>query len=77
MRETDLLQAIKETETYKNFPKFKQNIVGNHKNLTHLYDIYLQAKNFGISYLKQKPTLMASDVNLIAEVLINENKNND
>jgi len=67
--EKEFKQSIKETKTYKDFPKFKQDLVLKRPNLLKLYDKYQQGIRYGIDYLKQNPNLLENDVKLIADVL--------
>lgn len=77
MSETRLLEAIQQTETFKGFPKFKQNITLSYKNVKHINDLYLKAKNLGVDYLKDKQYIFGSDVKLIEDILNNEKYKND
>lgn len=65
----DFATAMKETETFAGFPKFKKGIVTAHKNVDRLYDYYLQACRYGIGYLKQNPNIYANDVAMINEII--------
>lgn len=71
MSEHQLKEAIKNTQEYRNYPKFKQGIVLRRANLIHLNDLLGQAQRLGIDYLKQNPNIMHSDVKLIEELLKN------
>lgn len=69
LTKSDFATAIKETETFAGFPKFKKGIVTAHKNIERLYDYYLQACRYGIGYLKQNPNIFANDVAMINEII--------
>ncbi len=73
--EKEFKQAIAETKTYKEFPKFKQDLVLKRPNLLKLYDKYQQGIRYGVDYLKQNPNLLENNVKLIADVLAIESKN--
>lgn len=65
----DLSAAIKNTETFKGFQKFKQGITLSPANINKLYDYYGQACRLGIDYIKQNPNLFANDVRIIEEII--------
>ena len=69
MNEHDLPAAIKKTDVFQSYPKFKQGIVLSKKNVNHLHDLFGQASRLGIGYLKQNPNILTSDINLIAELI--------
>lgn len=69
LTKSDFATAMKETETFAGFPKFKKGIVTAHKNIERLYDYYLQACRYGIGYLKQNPNIFSSDVKMIEEII--------
>lgn len=62
-------EAVKNTPTFKSFPKFKQGLVAKRANITILFDRYCQACRYGIDYLRQNPNIFANDVNMINDVL--------
>jgi hypothetical protein len=64
----DFKTAIKETALFTAKAKFSQNIILKHR-IPALYDYYLQAKKYGISYLRQNPNILSSEVSLIDEIL--------
>ncbi len=65
----DFQQAVKETETFKNFETFKKGIVIKRKNIERLHDYYQQACRNGIDYLKQNPNIFGNEVNIIEEIM--------
>jgi hypothetical protein len=65
----DFTQAIKQTDSFKDYDKFKQDLTLKRQNIIKLYDKYQQACRYGIGYLKQNPNILANDVKLIDEVL--------
>lgn len=67
--EKEFKASIKETKTYKDFPKFKQDLVLKTPSIAKLYDKYQQACRYGIDYLKQNPNLLESEVKLINDVI--------
>lgn len=69
--EKDFKEAIKETKTFKDFPKFKQDLVLKTPSIVKLFDKYHQACRYGIDYLKQNPNILESDVKLINDILCN------
>tara|TARA_R110000782_G_scaffold96651_1_gene181218 strand:+ start:159 stop:377 length:219 start_codon:yes stop_codon:yes gene_type:complete len=69
MNEYDLRIAIKNSETFKSYPRFKQGITLSVKNVNNLHDLYGQASRLGIDYLKQNPNILSSDLKLIAELI--------
>jgi len=69
LTKSDFATAMKETETFAGFPKFKKGIVTAHKNIERLYDYYLQACRYSIGYLKQNPNIFSNDVKMIEEVI--------
>ena len=60
---------LRETKTFKSFPKFKQNIVLGRANVKMLFEKYQQACRYGIDYLLQNPTMYGNNVKIIAEIL--------
>jgi len=69
LNKSDFDTAIKETETFAGFPKFKKGIVTAHKNVERLYDYYLQACRWGVGYIKQNPNIYSNDVKMIEEII--------
>lgn len=69
--EQQFTNAIKETQTFKQFERFKQGLFLKRSNIIILYDRYQQAHRYGIEYLKQNPNILANDVKLIDEILKN------
>lgn len=69
LNEIQFSSALRETETYKNFPNFKQSIVIRRPNIVRLHGYYQQAAKFGIDYLKQNQNLTITDVALINDVI--------
>lgn len=65
----DFQQAIKETETFKNFETFKKGIVIKRKNAERLHDYYQQAVRNGLPYIQQNPNVFGSEVKLISEIM--------
>lgn len=72
MSEQDIRSAIQNTETFKNFPIFKQGIVLKRKNIERLFDLYGQASRLGLPYLKQNPNISVSEFNLISDLCDNQ-----
>lgn len=70
MNKTDFVELIKETDVFKQFPKFKQQLTLSKKNIEDLMQLYDQAERYGIGYLMQKPHLQSSTVKLIGIMLI-------
>ena len=69
MNDQQFRTLIENSEVFKAFPLFKQNIFLAPKVLSRLKDYHHQAEKYGIDYLKQNPNLTASDVNLIESIL--------
>ena len=69
LTKADFANAIKETDTFATFPKFKKGIVTAHKNIERLYDYYLQACRWGTAYIKQNPNIFISDFKIIEEII--------
>jgi hypothetical protein len=67
--EQQFRESLKQTQTFKNFEKFKQGITLKRSNVVKLYDKYQQAHRYGVEYLKQNPNILATDVKLIDDVL--------
>lgn len=70
--EKEFKESIKETKTFKDFPKFKQDLVLKRHSIIKLYDKYQQACRYGIDYLKQNSNILESDVKLINDILCQE-----
>jgi len=68
MTEYDFKEAIKDTYVFNKHPIFKKSILLKYR-VPALYDYYLQAKRYGIDYLKQNPNILISEVKLINEIL--------
>lgn len=68
MTEQDFKTAIKETDIFKAKAIYSKNILLKNR-VPALYDYYLQAKRYGIEYLKQNPNILSSEVGLIGEIL--------
>ena len=60
---------VTESEVFKAFPSFKQDIYTNRKVLSRLEDYFGQAQRLGLEYIKQNPNLTLSDINLIKSIL--------
>jgi hypothetical protein len=69
LNEIQFSEAIKQTETYKSFPVFKQGIVSRRANITTLYDRYQTACKWGIGQLLQNPNVFANDIKMIQDVM--------
>jgi len=69
MNETQFKYLVENSDVFKSFPAFKQNITVKRKVLNHLHDLYGQAERHGISYLKQNPNNSSTDVKLIESIL--------
>jgi hypothetical protein len=69
--EYDFTIAVKNTDTFKKFERFKQGLILKRANIIILYDRYQQACRHGIEYLRQNPNILANDVKLIDEILKN------
>lgn len=69
MTDSQFRSLIENSDVFKSFPKFKQNIFVAPKVIQRLKDYFHQAEINGIDYLKQNPNLTISDVNLIKSVL--------
>ncbi len=67
--EQQFREALKQTQTFKSFEKFKQGITLKRSNVIKLYEKYQQAHRYGIDYLKQNQNILATDVKLIDEVI--------
>ena len=65
----DLPHAIRNTETYRGFEKFKQGLTLRPQSINRLHDYYMQACRYGIEYLKQNPNLFANDIKIINEII--------
>mgnify|MGYP003417298959 CR=1 FL=1 len=72
LNEIQFSEAIKRTQTYKGFEKFKQGLVSKRANVTILFDKYQQATRYGIDYIRLNPNILSSEVKLISDV-INDN----
>lgn len=70
MNKQDFVELIKETDVFKQFPKFKQQLTLSKKNVEDLMELFGQAERYGIGYLMQKPNLQSSTVKLIGIMLI-------
>ncbi len=69
LNEIQFSEAIKQTETYKSFPVFKQGLISKLANVTVLYDRYHTACKWGIEQLLQNPNIFMNDVKIIFEVI--------
>ena len=69
LNEIQFSEAIKQTETYKSFPVFKQGLISKRANVTVLYDRYHTACKWGIQNLLQNPNIFINDVKIIFEVI--------
>lgn len=69
LNKSDLPNAIRNTETFKGFERFKQGLTLKPQNVNRLYDYYGQACRLGISYLTQNPNLYANEVKIIDEII--------
>lgn len=69
MNDQQLKQAIENSEVFKSFELFKQELTVRHLNLQRLRPYYEQAKKYGIDYLKQNPSISQSDVKLIGSII--------
>lgn len=65
----DLPNAIRNTETFRGFEKFKKGLTLRPQNINRLHDYYMQACRYGIGYLKQNPNLFANDIKIIDEII--------
>lgn len=69
MNQRDFRIAVENSDTFKEYPIFKQNLTKKNKNIIHLHDLYGQAERLGIDYLKQNRNLSSNDVKLIEELV--------
>lgn len=69
LNQTDLPHAIRNTDTFKSFEKFKQGLTLRKQNISRIYGYYQQACRHGIEYIKQNPNVFANEVKLIQEIL--------
>lgn len=65
----DLPVAIRNTDTFKTFPVFKQGLTLKPTNITKLFDYYQQACRHGIDYLKQNQNVHYNEVKIINEII--------
>ena len=70
MTEEQFKALILQTEVFQQYENFKKNITLKRTNVQRLKSLYMQAKKYGIEYLKQNPNLMQSDVKLIENILL-------
>lgn len=68
MNEQDFKTAIQNTKLFKSKPIFSQKILLKYR-LNALYSYFMQAKKYGIDYLKQNPNILGSEVCLIDEII--------
>lgn len=64
MTDQDFKTAVKESKLFKEKAIFSQNIILKYR-IPALYGYYLQAKKYGIEYLKGNPNILRSEVELI------------
>lgn len=69
LNETDFAEAVKNSDTFKNFEQFKKNLIVKRNPMIILYVKYCQACRYGIDYIKQNPNIMASDIAIIKEII--------
>jgi epoxyqueuosine reductase QueG len=69
LNEVAFSKAIKETQTFKDFEKFKQGLTMKRANVSKLYDKYLQGVRYGVEYLKQNPSNYANDIKIIEDII--------
>ena len=70
MTDQDFKTAVKESKLFKEKAIFSQNIILKYR-IPALYGYYLQAKKYGIEYLKGNPNILRSEVQIIDEILKN------
>jgi hypothetical protein len=64
------IEAVKNTETFKKIGnKVFQNMVIKSSKIDEFYENYRQGVRYGVQYLKQKPTLLSRDVQIINEII--------
>ena len=71
LTEIDFATAIKLTNTYNGFEKFKKGLTSRMQNIHRLYSYYQQACRYGIEYLQQNPNIFSNDVKMINDVINN------
>lgn len=69
LNKSDLPNAIKNTETYRGFERFKQGLTLKPQNVTRIYDYYAQSCRYGIEYIKQNQNVFANEVKIIQEII--------
>lgn len=69
LNKSDLPNAIRDTETFKKFEKFKQGLTLRLQNVDRIFDYYQQACRHGIGYLKQNPNIFFNEVSIIEEII--------
>lgn len=69
LTKSDLPNAIRNTETFKGFERFKQGLTLKPQNVSRLYDYYSQACRLGIDYIKQNQKIFANDVKIIEQII--------
>jgi hypothetical protein len=64
------IEAVRNTDVFKKIgnPVF-QNMVVKSTKIDEFYENYRQGVRYGIQYLKQKPSLLSREVNIIEEII--------
>lgn len=69
MNEQQFRTAIENSSVFLKFPKFKRDIIIRRPNMVKMFDLYGQAKRYGLGYLKQNPNLTQTEVSLVESLL--------
>ena len=69
MTDASFRTLIENSDIFKSFPVFKQNIILDRQQLIRLKDYFQQGQKNGVAYLRQNKNLTVSYVNLIESIL--------